>query len=423
MVLLFVVILTVVIICATYLSAETNPAQTKSAQAEVAAGADMIVDIFAWPPLCNDRKAHPLLPRPGEFRPESFDMAVGVASVDSDEFARRRAAQRDSWFSYRDVATRDKGFRGRMFVEYYVGRAFENYYQFSVDLVNESSRYGDILAMEIKEVQRKAKTGLFFQAYGMAPEIIMSFKSLAYYCYAEKTYVNAKFVVKSDDDQFVRVPMIMATMDALPARGALWARLTAVRPMRTVQYRICGASGMWIAMTRDVLHALNAMPDIQTYASVVADGAWVRALSDPSITINSIYRYTSLWAEDITPAVAFYNLYGRGNPKHRINLGYDVTYFTEAPCRLQDNNQSTTEWLRYLVNPASTIIHHATYQEQQHYRQLYPEDLVYPVEFAKIAGNRTCAGAPVMTNGQLCSQVVTGKADERLPITGWTWPL
>lgn len=331
-------------------------------------------------------------------------MAVGISSVDSNVFAARRAAQRASWFSYEDVATQANGFSGRMFVEYYTGCSHDRGYEFSQDLITEAATHGDILVMDIKEVKRREKTGLVYQTYGVAPEIIMAFKSLAYYCYAEKTYVNAKFIVKSDDDQFIRVPMIMATMDELPAHGAVWGRLIYPPTRRYGSTIICGVSGMWIAMTRDILHILNSLPEIQDFGALEVDGDKLLGAANDSVTLNFIHNNTGLWAEDIPPGIVLYYLAGSGTPANSINLGYDVVYHTEASCRFQDPGNSTTNWLRYEVSPASTIIHHANYYEQTYYRGLFPDNLTYPIAFTPLRrAKQPCHGVVLKTSQHVCT--------------------
>lgn len=362
-----------------------------------------VVNLFDWPLLCNDREARPLIPHPESFHSGAFEMVIGIASVDSAHFADRRAAQRDSWFTYPAVATKANQFRGRIYAQYFIGRAYENGYAFSSGLVEEAEEYSDVLALEIKEVERREKSGLVYQPYGVAPEIIMSLKSLAFYCYAEKTYSNAKFVVKADDDQFVRIPMITTTMDVLPSKGVLWARrIVTPHPTQDVSWTFCGTSGMWIGMTRDLLHALNAMPSIQRYGAVGVDGDKVTGETAHHYSLQDMFDKTPLYAEDIPPGVALLTLYGYGNLGKRVNLGYDFHYYVEPFCRFQDNEESRTLWLRYPVTPTSTIIHHATYEEQQLYRRLYPEDLVHPVEF-KRGPRRECHGIELMVLTDLCT--------------------
>jgi len=336
---------------------------------------------------CTTRAAAPLALRPSSFDAANVYAAVGIISIDNAGHEGLRKAQRESWFAYKDVMKPANGYSGRLFVDYAIGLAYERMYQFSDDLLREAQQFYDILGVGIREVPRRQKNILTTGSYGFRAEVMMSLKSLAYYCYAEKTYQNAKFVIKADDDQYMRVPILLKTADMLPTAGVVWGMRNTPKLTIRSDTSFCGVPGMHVGLSRDVLNLVNNYEPVQRYGRVRLRNGNV--VGSPNVTLHFIFSESILYAEDVVPP-AIVDL------TRNSRIGHEIHSYSEPLCRFHNHNAETDGALRYFVNPFSTIIHHASYMDQQHYMKLFPEDDTYNFTFVRSASQ--CYGTDVYEN-------------------------
>lgn len=340
---------------------------------------------------CTTRAAAPLALRPSSFDAANVYAAVGIISIDNAGHEGLRKAQRESWFAYKDVMKPSNGYSGRLFVDYAIGLSHERMYKFSDDLLREAQQFYDILGIGIHEVPRRPKRLLTTGTYGFRAEVIMSLKSLAYYCYAEKTYPNAKFVIKADDDQYMRVPILLKTADMLPTAGVVWGLRNTPKLTIGSDTRFCGVSGLHVGLSRDVLNLVNNYEPVQRYGRVRLRNGNV--VGSPNVTLHFIFSESILYAEDVVPPAIV-------EVTRNSRIGHAIHAYSEPLCRFHNRNGDQKKRFRYFVNPFSTIIHHASYMDQQHYMKLFPEDDTYNFTFVRSASQ--CYGTDVYENN-VCS--------------------
>lgn len=190
-------------------------------------------------------------------------VVIGIPSVDTDFGAERRSFQRRSWLTYPEVwhphreshatAVERAGRRGVVLVRYILARHPAANYELRELLRDESRRERDIIALDTRE--GKPSTGKKpGQAgyWGLEAEVGMSRKAYAWYCLATR-YSAADYVMKSDDDFFLRVRRYLADLAALPRVRLYWGPVMmwgARKNDPTSKFAFVG--GMAVTMSRDL---------------------------------------------------------------------------------------------------------------------------------------------------------------------------
>ena len=141
-------------------------------------------------------------------------IAVGIPSTDTSVGAMRRKWQRESWLKYHAVwpnpasrSSSSSSLPTRLVVNYLVGLHPLSSYQFSAGLRDESDLHGDIIGLNLKEGKSTGKISGGAGYWGLEAEVGMSKKALIWYRIALEQFPNADFVMKADDDIFLRVPL------------------------------------------------------------------------------------------------------------------------------------------------------------------------------------------------------------------------
>ena len=142
-------------------------------------------------------------------------VVIGIPTVDNDVGFDRRRRQRASWLTYANVGrpcTRSncRSLAGGLSVmhRYLVGRHPDNDYRFTRQAQEEYRERRDVIFLALKEGKpTTVKISGGGGHWGLAAEVGMSRKAAAWYALAVR-YCGAHFVMKADDDSFIRtVPL------------------------------------------------------------------------------------------------------------------------------------------------------------------------------------------------------------------------
>jgi len=155
---------------------------------------------------------------------QSVTVVVGIPTVDTDFGRERRSFQRASWFTYPSVWRGIRGVSpdaptGRLSIlpRYVLARHPSHDYEPSKALLeDEAPAHKDIVFFDMKE--GKPATGKkpgMAGYWGLEAEVGMSRKAYAWYAYAAVTYPKAAFIMKSDDDIYLRVELYLRSLDVL----------------------------------------------------------------------------------------------------------------------------------------------------------------------------------------------------------------
>jgi hypothetical protein len=104
----------------------------------------------------------------------------------------------------------------QMLVRYVLARHPSHNFELSAELRNESQVQRDIIAFDMQE-GRPATGKKSGQAgyWGLEAEVGMSRKAFVWYSYAVATYPLADYVMKADDDLYLRVEAYLASLELL----------------------------------------------------------------------------------------------------------------------------------------------------------------------------------------------------------------
>lgn len=263
---------------------------------------------------------------------ETFLVVVGIPTTDTSFGSARREWQRKSWLTYRQVWQSGSGCADPtscMLVKYLVGRHPANEYRFTQQLREEARRTrGEIIGLNMKEgVASTGKKSGGGGYWGLQAEVGMSRKALMWYSLSTTLFPRAQYIMKADDDAFIRVPqylhdLVSLTQQQQPplgptpfldrsrAEGLYWGLVMkwgAVKgdPKSTFYY----VGGMAITVSARLADVIASYGPIQEHIGDYVEGA------DPKL-----YKDHNMDHEDVMIGRIFYNL------KRNVTLVKDCRY-------------------------------------------------------------------------------------------------
>ncbi|CBH13797.1 UDP-Gal or UDP-GlcNAc-dependent glycosyltransferase, putative [Trypanosoma brucei gambiense DAL972] len=190
------------------------------------------------------------------WKEREFLVIVGIPSVDRDEWQKRRNLQRRTCWQYAGVATLENNFTGELLPLYLLAPHQLNGYEISESLRDEASRTNDVVMLPTNDVcsfsRRKIGEG---GSWGVESELVMSRKTFLWLQFAVTAFPNVSYIVKGDDDVFVRVPQYLADLRVMPRNGLYMGRVYGA----TFFWRSGGipfAAGYFTTFSRDVAEAV-----------------------------------------------------------------------------------------------------------------------------------------------------------------------
>jgi hypothetical protein len=181
-------------------------------------------------------------------------IVVGIPSTDTATGLQRRTWQRNSWLRYRGVwPKRDTNSYSLMVVNYLVGLHPANDFSFSDSLQKEIVAHHDIIGLNLREGKSTGKISGGAGYWGMEAEVGMSKKALIWYRIALEQFPQADFILKADDDIFLRVPLYLRDVAQLPRERLYYGKVMkwfARKGDPSSKFYFVG--GMALLMSRDI---------------------------------------------------------------------------------------------------------------------------------------------------------------------------
>jgi hypothetical protein len=225
-------------------------------------------------------------------------VVVGIPTTDTPFGANRRQWQRTSWLSYKNVwkplalqedtaedVCSERGSRGGgcVLVKYLIGRHPTHSHRFSPALLDEVNTFhGDVIGFNMKEgVPSTGKKSGGAGYWGLEAEVGMSRKALLWYRVSLELYPQAQYIMKSDDDVFLRIPQYVHDLQALhkmvehqgggkgDAPLLYWGKVMkwgAIKGDPKSKFYFVG--GMSVTLSRALAHRITQYAPIQEHALV-----------------------------------------------------------------------------------------------------------------------------------------------------------
>jgi hypothetical protein len=313
-------------------------------------------------------------------------VVVGIPTTDTPFGQQRRQWQRGSWLRYRSIWRHDRGECGAageplhqscIVVKYLIGRHPSHDYHFSNELVKESERnFGDMIGLEMSEgAPSTGKRSGGAGYWGLEAEVGMSRKALLWYRAALDLFPQALYIMKCDDDVFLRVPQYVHDLNALHSTivasgssGMLyWGKVMkwgAVKGDPSSKFYFVG--GMSITMSRGLAQRITEHAPIQEHAlqpfptaPLALVGGGSAPPSSPDLAVAKMYKEHNMDHEDVMIGRIVYNL------KLNVTMVKD--------CRYHDVHKGANV---QAITPRSVAIHHLNEDEYVQLFKRFGEDAV-----------------------------------------------
>eukprot|EP00760_Papus_ankaliazontas_P038423 PhM_4_TR9129/c0_g1_i1/m.87063 len=259
-------------------------------------------------------------------------VVIGIPTVDTDVGARRRRLQRSSWLKYKNIGD-------TILVKYLVGLHPSNGYTVSDVVKAEAEQHKDIIVFDMREGRpTTGKTSGGKGYWGLESEVGMSRKAYAWYCYAATAFPHSTFIMKSDDDVFLRSLVYERILRLMPTRNTYWGKVMDWGAIKGKPLKFPFAGGMGITLSMDLVRWIST-------AEIPARG------KGPFVDNRTYYKQFNMDHEDVMVGRWFFDA------KKRVNVFRD--------CRFHDVNVGAN--VRPLTD-ASICVHHV---KENEYASLY----------------------------------------------------
>jgi len=270
-------------------------------------------------------------------------VVIGIPTVDTDVGARRRHLQRGSWRKYSNVGK-------TVLVKYLLGLHPAHEYQVSAGVKDEWKVHKDIIVFDLKEgkpTTGKKSGGSGY--WGLESEVGMSRKAYAWWCYASQTFSHTTFVMKGDDDIFLRVKGYEKILRSF-LEGSLTQRVYYGKVMKwgavkggTLTFPFAG--GMGITLSRDLVEWIAASP------------LTARGMGHPYRENRTYYKQFNMDHEDVMIGRWFFD------SKVTVNVVKD--------CRYHDVHEGAN---KKPITDRSICIHHVKESEYDTLMKRFPDE-------------------------------------------------
>ena len=217
-------------------------------------------------------------------------LVIGIPSIDTDKGARRRGYQRGSWQGYPNVynprsGDGSSGSRGAtVLVKYLLAAHPSHDYAASSELVSEARKEKDVLYFDMKEGVWGEKKKSW------AVEVGMSRKAYAWYCFAADN-LRFTYLMKGDDDEFVRARLLEAELRALPTVNKVYyGRVMKWGVRKGSRSSFPFAGGMSITMSYDLVDWIRDSQSVEGavdyYHEDVMVGRWFYNAGVPLLLVS-----------------------------------------------------------------------------------------------------------------------------------------
>ncbi|CCD17039.1 unnamed protein product [Trypanosoma congolense IL3000] len=164
------------------------------------------------------------------WKAREFLVVMGIPSIDIDARQRRRHLQRETCWQYDEVARQRNNFTGELLPLYLLAPHQDNGYEISGSLWKEATKSHDVILLPTCDVRPTTRKRMGENGtWGLEPEVVMSRKTYLWFQFALHMFPNAPYLVKGDDDMFMRVPQYLADLRVMPWRGLYMGRMFRAR--------------------------------------------------------------------------------------------------------------------------------------------------------------------------------------------------
>ncbi|CCD15354.1 unnamed protein product [Trypanosoma congolense IL3000] len=189
------------------------------------------------------------------WRAREYLVVMGIPSVDVEGRQRRRDLQRETCWQYNGVARQRNNFTGELLPLYLLAVHQDNGYDISGLLRKEATKSHDVVILPTSDVRpttrkRMGEGG----SWGPEAQVVMSRKTYLWLQFALHMFPNAPYLVKGDDDMFMRVPQYLADLRVMPWRGLYMGRMYRASLLWTTD-DIVFATGACFTLSNDVAQA------------------------------------------------------------------------------------------------------------------------------------------------------------------------
>ena len=209
---------------------------------------------------------------------KKWGVVIGIPSIDIEKGARRRQYQRDSWFKYSSVWNHQKSSESTILVKYLLAYHPQNNYTVSDSLYSEAAVYKDVIFFDMKEGVWSS------QKKSWAVEVGMSRKAFAWYQYAAD-YLKTDYVMKGDDDEFIRCNMLISELMSLNFDRVYYGRIMQWGIKKGSKKSFPFSGGMSITLSYDLIDWIRdssiAETNVDYYHEDVMVGRWFYSSSIP----------------------------------------------------------------------------------------------------------------------------------------------
>ncbi|EAN76242.1 UDP-Gal or UDP-GlcNAc-dependent glycosyltransferase, putative [Trypanosoma brucei brucei TREU927] len=149
---------------------------------------------------------------------EDYLVVAGIPSIDNDERFRRKNLQRQTCWSYPEVARKSNNFTGKLLIIYALSAHTNNNCELKEIVEEEAELNQDVIILPVCDVNptTSKKVGEAGN-WGWEPEITMSRKTYLWFKFAVEIFKPTNpYIMKADDDIFMRVPLYLKYLYGLP---------------------------------------------------------------------------------------------------------------------------------------------------------------------------------------------------------------
>ncbi|AAZ11114.1 UDP-Gal or UDP-GlcNAc-dependent glycosyltransferase, putative [Trypanosoma brucei brucei TREU927] len=190
------------------------------------------------------------------WKAQRFLAVLGIPSVDNSERSRRRDLQRQTCWKYSGVATRSNNFSGSLLPLYLLAPHQSNSYLISHSLKEEAARTHDIITLPTNDVSPSTRKKIGENGnWGIEAEVAMSRKTYLWLRFALHMFPNVSYIVKGDDDIFIRVPKYLADLRVMPRHGLYMGRYNYYNRIWR-RNQLTYVNGYCITLSRDTAQAI-----------------------------------------------------------------------------------------------------------------------------------------------------------------------
>ncbi|CCD11987.1 unnamed protein product [Trypanosoma congolense IL3000] len=159
-----------------------------------------------------------------------FLIVMGIHKIDIDDLRRRSDLQRETFWKYDGVVRQGNNFNVELLPLYLLALHQDNGYEISESLWEEATKSHDVIILPTSDVRPSTRKRIGEGgSCGLAAEVVMSRKTYLLLQFALNMFPSAPYLVKGDDDMFMRVPQYLADLRVMPRRGLYMGRMYRAR--------------------------------------------------------------------------------------------------------------------------------------------------------------------------------------------------